>query len=254
MTTPSGVTIVVPVRDEADRIPAFVRAHSWAPIVVVDNGSRDASAAVARANGATVVAAPDATIGEARNVGADAATTDWILALDIDELADNTVSDELAQVLKRPDFDAWQIRRRNYVDGREQRRGSFGHDWVVRLYRRSRRFTTRKVHERLDIRGPLGTLHATLRHEPYRDFADHVARMQRYARWGAEQLHAEGRHASIVALTCRPLWRFVKAYLLQGQWLDGRDGLVAASMGAWGAWLKYAYLRALDRDASSGPR
>ena len=57
--TPTRVAVVVPCKDEADRIAATVRAVAALPVVgrvvVVDDGSTDATAAVAREAGAEVV-------------------------------------------------------------------------------------------------------------------------------------------------------------------------------------------------------
>ena len=56
------VAAVVPCKDEADRIAATVTAllalHQVAKVVVVDDGSGDDTAAVARAAGADVVVHP----------------------------------------------------------------------------------------------------------------------------------------------------------------------------------------------------
>src|SRR3954449_3596324 len=64
--------IIVSARDEADRLPAPLAAlgdaFPGARIVVADDGSRDATAAVARAAGAEVVSQP-------RPIGKGGATT-----------------------------------------------------------------------------------------------------------------------------------------------------------------------------------
>jgi Glycosyl transferase family 2 len=56
---PGDVAVVIPARDEADRIEATVTAAAGIPgvavVVVVDDGSRDATAAVARRAGAAVM-------------------------------------------------------------------------------------------------------------------------------------------------------------------------------------------------------
>jgi glycosyltransferase involved in cell wall biosynthesis len=61
------VGVVLPARDEERALPAVLPAiPPWvAEVVVVDNGSRDGTAAVARAHGATVVAEPVAGYGRA---------------------------------------------------------------------------------------------------------------------------------------------------------------------------------------------
>src|SRR6476660_3793221 len=73
MTSPAtGVAAVIPAKDEADRIAATVRAVLGLPgvdlVVVVDDGSTDATAEVAREAGAEVVR-------HARNRGKAAAMT-----------------------------------------------------------------------------------------------------------------------------------------------------------------------------------
>jgi len=63
------VAVVIPARDEAASVAGVVRAIAAQPgvveVVVADNGSRDATAAIARAAGATVVAEPRAGYGRA---------------------------------------------------------------------------------------------------------------------------------------------------------------------------------------------
>jgi glycosyltransferase involved in cell wall biosynthesis len=54
--TPDDVCVIIPARDEADRIGATVRAaRALGRVVVVDDGSRDETAALAREAGASVV-------------------------------------------------------------------------------------------------------------------------------------------------------------------------------------------------------
>lgn len=68
MTRPSRLAVVVPARDEAEALPALVDALAAPPgteLVVVDNGSRDGTARVAREAGATVVSEPRPGYGRA---------------------------------------------------------------------------------------------------------------------------------------------------------------------------------------------
>jgi hypothetical protein len=91
-----SVTIVVPVRDDADRLPAClaaIRSQTYADttVLVVDEGSRDGSASEAAAwlgEDAVLVAPPrpDGWSGRdwARHVGATTADTDLVLFVDAD--------------------------------------------------------------------------------------------------------------------------------------------------------------------------
>lgn len=83
------VSVVIPVLDDADHLRtclALLTAQTRPPeeVVVVDNGSVDASADVARAHGARVVREPRRGIPSAAAAGYDAARSDLILRCDAD--------------------------------------------------------------------------------------------------------------------------------------------------------------------------
>ncbi len=77
--------VVIPCRDEAPALPALL-AHvpnGFRPIVV-DNGSRDDTAEVARLLGATVVSESRAGYGAAVHAGLEAATAEYVAVMDGD--------------------------------------------------------------------------------------------------------------------------------------------------------------------------
>ncbi|MBM3826068.1 MAG: glycosyltransferase [Verrucomicrobia bacterium] len=96
------VSVVLPAFNEAKLLPAALaavkaaaaafaaRGWEW-ECVVCDNNSTDATAAVARAAGATVVFEPVNQIGRARDAGARVARGEWLVFID----ADSTPSAEL---------------------------------------------------------------------------------------------------------------------------------------------------------------
>ncbi|MCY7400732.1 MAG: glycosyltransferase [Nocardioides sp.] len=111
-TLPSGsdrdvrasVSVVIPARNEETTLPALLASLRPLPIneiIVVDDGSVDATAPVARAGGAVVLPAPAAPPGWtgkawACQVGADATDGDLILFLDADTVLE---TDALAGLL-----------------------------------------------------------------------------------------------------------------------------------------------------------
>lgn len=136
-------------------------------IVVADTGSRDETAAIARAHGAQVIAvAWQDDFAAARNAALAPVTADWVLSLDADERLDSAAERELPRLLARRDVDAYEVNIRNYFrttnvhlydqlaqpnDGRlEEARdfAAFALHQNLRLFRRAAhiRFTGR-VHE-----------------------------------------------------------------------------------------------------------
>lgn len=97
--TPAGpsptVSVVIPVKDDAEHLReclAALHGQTRQPdeIIVVDNGSTDASADVARGLGATVVSCDQPGVPAASALGYDTAAGDVILRLDADCLPGET--------------------------------------------------------------------------------------------------------------------------------------------------------------------
>jgi tetratricopeptide (TPR) repeat protein len=104
-------------KDAAATLPACLRSARRLvdAMVVVDTGSTDASTAIARAAGATVIHFPWTNdFAAARNVGLQALDTDWILVLDADEELDRKAHGWIGRELKSPKADGHVTPVRNY--------------------------------------------------------------------------------------------------------------------------------------------
>ena len=81
--------LVLPCRDEAPALAALLpQVPAEFAVVVVDNGSRDGTAEVARRLGATVVTEPQPGYGAAVHAGLVAATRDYVAFMDGDDSFD----------------------------------------------------------------------------------------------------------------------------------------------------------------------
>ncbi|WP_317951503.1 glycosyltransferase family 2 protein [Curtobacterium sp. 'Ferrero'] len=83
------VDVILPCLDEADALPRVIgRLPEGFRAIVVDNGSTDGSAEVARAHGAVVVTEPRRGFGSACAAGLAAATADFVAFCDADASMD----------------------------------------------------------------------------------------------------------------------------------------------------------------------
>ena len=245
-----AVSVVIPTLNEAGQIAQAVADLSWAnEVIVVDGGSMDGTADIARTAGARVISIHGETIAAQRNAGIEAACNRWILALDADERATMQLRAEISQVVagRNPTHAAYRMKFRNHYLGRELRHGPWGRDWHVRLFTNDRRYVCNRVHEHLEAIDDVGALTGPIVHHPYRDLTHHVSKIVKYARWGAEDLHARGREARMRDLVGRPAWRFVRDYFVYAGWRDGAVGFVAAALSSFASFLKYAFLFSRSR-------
>lgn len=107
MPAASPITAIIVAYDSAEVLPACLSALAGegVPAIVVDNASGDASAAIARAHGATVIGnARNEGYGRANNRGAAASATPYVLIVNPDvEIRPGAVAALLAAAERYPD-------------------------------------------------------------------------------------------------------------------------------------------------------
>jgi glycosyltransferase involved in cell wall biosynthesis len=85
MEIEDGCALVLPCHDEAQALPALLaEVPSGFPVIVVDNGSHDATAEIGRRHGARVVSEPRLGYGAAVQAGIEAATAEYVAVMDGD--------------------------------------------------------------------------------------------------------------------------------------------------------------------------
>ena len=246
------LSVIVIAKDEEGSIGRTLRSVAFADeIVVVDSGSGDRTADIAREHGAKVSVTADwPGFGPQKNRALDLATGDWVLSLDADEWLTEESASEIRSAIASANHDvvAYRLPRRSSFCGRFMRHSGWWPDHVVRLFRRDRgRFSADIVHERLVVDGAVATLNEPILHETFVDLEDLVDKMNRYSTASAAQLQREGRRAGLVQAIARALWAFFRTYVLRAGFLDGREGFMLAFATAEGTYYRYAKLMRLPR-------
>lgn len=93
-------------------------------ILVGDTGSTDRTAEVATKAGAEVVWIPwEQDFSQARNRLLGMSRCEWILSIDADEMLDDTGPERIARLIARPEAEAYDVVRWNYVRSTTMRSG-----------------------------------------------------------------------------------------------------------------------------------
>jgi glycosyltransferase involved in cell wall biosynthesis len=212
-------------------------------IVVLDDGSTDATVPIAKRHGARVEMRPFDDFGRQKQAALDLATGVWILSLDADERVTAALAQEISRTVRRADAaDGYWVRRTMVYLGQRLRFGGAGSEWILRLARRERvRFAPLPVHEHLIVAGPTGRLTGALEHIKYRSLREHIDTINRYTELAAARKLASGRRFSVSHVLRIP-WELVSRLVLRLGILDGKAGIIHATMAAFYAFVQYAKL------------
>lgn len=242
MTRPPSFSAVIITLNEELHIRECLERLTWCDErIVVDMASEDRTREEA-AGLATTVLLHERTpnFDAARNVGIEAATSDWIIVIDADEL----VPDSLARRIRMITADAGdvagiRIPRMNYCFGRPLPHVGGFPDYQLRCFRRDAGTYTPKLHAAPTVQGSVQFLPIDegvwIQHvRKNASIADLVRKWDAYAETEA---HDQSRSGQRFAGPIPALWAAVSAFrarfFTMHGYRDGMPGLVLSVMFAF---------------------
>jgi glycosyltransferase involved in cell wall biosynthesis len=223
-------------------------------IVVVDSGSTDRTAEIAREHGAACFVRAWTNYAEQKNFAAARTSNEWILSMDADEELSCALQSSLLEWKKRaPKFRVYEIARRTWYLGAWIKHSGWYPDFQRRLYRRDAAQFSGSIHESLQFEGKPGRLQGDLLHYTVRSFEEHEKNVERYTTLASEQMFAAGKRSWRGALWLATPWSWFQNFVLRGGFLDGYRGALIARMAARSVRLKYAKLGKLIATKRRGP-
>ncbi len=283
MSAPVPVSVIVPIRNEAENLPRCLASIDWADeIFVVDSQSTDDSIDIARQHGAQVVQFQfNGTWPKKKNWSLENLPfrNEWIFILDADEVLPSEAEDEFRKAIADAgDLAGYWINRRFMFMGKWLRHAYYP-NWNLRLFRHSlgryEKLTEtdtqsgdNEVHEHVIVNGPTGRLRCEMDHYAFPTVEVFVEKHNRYSNWEARvsvERRLAGTDVKISSgtvgrrrrlkqfsqrLPFRPLLRFLYVYLWQKGFLDGRGGYYFARLHAFYEFLSVAKTAELIRKQS----
>ena len=215
-------------------------------VVVLNTEVKDGTEEIALRYGAKVYREPWKGFVGQKNSAAEKAGQPWLLNLDADEVVSPQLAVQISQVVSAKSSipAAYEFPRCTFYCGRWIRHGDWYPDRVLRLSRRgAARWTGEEPHAHLDVTGEVGRLSADLFHFSNESIARQIAKISPYHVDFVRRAVDSQRPAGVPELVVRPLWRFLRAYLLRLGFLDGWQGFYIAALSSFSTLTRYALVR-----------
>lgn len=247
----NDLTVVILTKNEENCIEDAIKNAQLVTdkVLIVDSGSTDNTVELAEKVGAKIVyRAWDNDFSAQRNFALKLIDTEWVLYLDADERMNEELATDIARAIKDGRKALYRFVRRNSAFGKDFKYGVLGPDAVNRMFPKDEGIWKGKVHEDVQSKLPVVTLKGYLKHYTYADFAEYIAKMDKYSSIAAVNNYEKGKRATVLSdMFFRPLFAFVKMYVLKLGILEGWLGFVLCLNYANYTLNKYVKLKLMEK-------
>ncbi len=219
-------------------------------VVIVDSYSTDNTKVICAQYNVRFVEHPFEGHIEQKNYAIDLAQHEIVLSLDADEELSQELSESIVDAKNDWSADAYCFNRFTNYCGQWIKHSGWYPDTKTRLWNKNLgRWGGTNPHDSVELResAKLIKLKGDLLHYSYYTMEEHVLRSAKYAKISAKALFQQGKQASILKMTLSAGFRFFQDYILRGGFRDGFYGLVICGTSSHTTFLKYAYLRNLNK-------
>ena len=223
------ISVVLLTRNEALNIRDCLNSCDFAEeIIVVDDNSTDETVTIAKELGAKVFSRSlDGDWGAQKTFGIKQASQPWVFLIDADERVTSELQQSIRRAIQDRKKQAYQVQRENHFASGSATHGTLRPDWVLRLLPTEGAKVEGKVHEAVISPFDVCKLSGRLIHFPYYSWDSYFRKFDKYTKVAAEKYLEEGRDCNFIGdILLRPFWAFIKVYLLNRGFLDGKLGFI----------------------------
>jgi len=222
------ISAVIITKNEEKILARCLESVKWADeIIVVDSGSADNTREIAKAFGAKVINRKWEGFARQKNFAIAAAKHPWVLSLDADEVVTDSLKEEIKKTVIAGAAAGYYIPRRTFFYGRLLKHGSIYPDNQLRLFKKdSGKYEDTEIHERFLLKGNPGFLKNPMSHYSKESVKAHVEAMNKYTTLEVKRAVKIGYRPTGYSVLIKPVFYFMKHYIVKAGFLDGFAGLV----------------------------
>lgn len=223
------VSVIILAKNEEEKIGNCIKSCLFAnEILVIDDGSTDKTVEIAKTLGARVLhRSMNGDWGAQQTFGIRQASFDWIFFIDADELCTPELAKEIEDVVTRNEPGEYWIKRINKFIYNKATHGVLRPDYVSRLMPKKDSYVEGYVHPAIITPYGKKKLKAHMYHYTYDNWTQYLNKLNNYTTLAAEKYKKDNKKCGFFKdIMFRPAWAFIKMYILNKGFMDGKMGWI----------------------------
>lgn len=223
------VSVIILAKNEEEKIGNCIKSCLFAnEILVIDDGSSDKTVEIAKTLGARVLhRSMNGDWGAQQTFGIQQASFDWIFFIDADELCTPELAKEIEGVVTRNEQGEYWIKRINKFVHNKATHGVLRPDYVSRLMPKKDSYVEGYVHPAIITPYSKKKLKAHMYHYTYDNWIQYLNKLNNYTTLAAEKYKKDNKKCGFFKdIVFRPAWAFIKMYILNKGFMDGKMGWI----------------------------
>lgn len=213
-------------------------------IVLVDDNSTDGTLDIVKEENVKYEVVDWEGFSKTKQRGISIAENDWIFWIDADEIVSEELQKEILDWKKSSSkLAAYSFPRKANFLGRWIEYSGWYPGRVTRLFNKNKAwFNDNSVHESLEVKGETGKFEHDILHFTDPDIFHYFKKFNKYTSLAAEELEKKGKKFKMSDILLRPIFLFIKMFILRAGYRDGIQGFMLAVFSSTYVFTKYAKL------------
>jgi len=223
-------------------------------IVVLDSLSTDRTREICAGLNIKFIEQPFLGYVEQKNKALEYASYNHILSLDADEALSTELRQSILKVKVNWNADGYVFNRLTNYCGKWIHHTDWYPDKKLRLFdKRKGLWTGNSIHEQYTLQQGYKKvfIKGDLLHYSFPSIDHHLDVLKKFTTMVADENYQRGKKVNLFYILLKPIWKFIKSYIIRLGFLDGYYGYVIARISAHATFIKYIKLRELYKYSSS---
>jgi glycosyltransferase involved in cell wall biosynthesis len=218
-------------------------------IVVLDSFSTDRTEEICRKHGVKFFQHKFDGHIQQKNRAITFASHPYVLSLDADEAPDENLKASILAVKADWNCEGYTMNRLTNYCGKWIRHCGWYPDTKLRLWdSRKGSWTGVNPHDRYELndrKSRVQHLNGDILHYSYYTVEEHYKQADKFSGIAAQALFAQGKRAGVLTPLLKCIAKFIRNFIVNAGFLDGKYGWIICRITAYETWMKYNKLRAL---------